>query len=101
MVDKLGLFVFAVGSTEPDDDQSCFATSNGRWQLQSPHWDVIDSWVGTEDTLQNARLDALEAQVAAATASATASALQVKVNSLTAISPLHATSVDALFQPSI
>lgn len=44
IVDGLGLFVFEVGSTEPDDDESCFATSNGRWLLEAVHWDVVDAW---------------------------------------------------------
>lgn len=44
IVDGLGLFVWYEGSTEPDDDESCFATRDGRWLLEAPHWDVIDSW---------------------------------------------------------
>ncbi len=44
IVDGLGLFVFEVGSTEPDDDESCFATGTGRWLLESAHWDLVDSW---------------------------------------------------------
>ena len=44
IVDGLGLFVFAVGSDEPDDDESCFATPTGRWLLEAVHWDVVDTW---------------------------------------------------------
>lgn len=44
IVDGLGLFVHHVGSDEPDDDESCFATATGRWLLECPHWDVIDAW---------------------------------------------------------
>lgn len=44
IVDGLGLFVFEVGSTEPDDDESCFATGTGRWLLEAAHWDLVDSW---------------------------------------------------------
>ena len=31
VVDGLGLFQHVAGSDEPDDDESCFATSTGRW----------------------------------------------------------------------
>ena len=44
IVDGLGLFEFEAGSTEPDDDESCFATTAGRWLLQAVHWDVVDAW---------------------------------------------------------
>ena len=44
IVDGLGLFVFETGSDEPDDDESCFATSTGRWLLEAVHWDVVDAW---------------------------------------------------------
>ena len=44
VIDGLGLFVFATGSTEPDDDESCFATATGRWLLQAAHWDLVDAW---------------------------------------------------------
>lgn len=44
VVDGLGLFQWESGSTEPDDDESCFATTNGRWLLEAAHWDVVDCW---------------------------------------------------------
>lgn len=44
IVDGLGLFAFEAGSTEPDDDESCFATATGRWLLEAVHWDVVDAW---------------------------------------------------------
>lgn len=44
LLDGIGLFRFVVGSDEPDDDESCFATSNGRWLLECPHWDLVDAW---------------------------------------------------------
>ena len=44
IVDGLGLFVFAPASTEPDDDESCFATATGCWLLQAAHWDLVDAW---------------------------------------------------------
>ena len=44
LVDGLGLFQYATGSDEPDDDESCFATATGRWLLQAAHWDLVDAW---------------------------------------------------------
>lgn len=44
LVDGLGLFQHVVGSDEPDDDESCFATASGRWLLQAAHWDLVDAW---------------------------------------------------------
>lgn len=44
LVEGLGLFRFVAGSDEPDDDESCFATSTGRWLLEAVHWDVVDAW---------------------------------------------------------
>ncbi len=44
IIDGLGLFQWVPGSDEPDDDESCFATSNGRWLLEAVHWDVVDAW---------------------------------------------------------
>ena len=44
VVDGLGFFQHVVGSDEPDDDESCFATATGRWLLQAAHWDLVDAW---------------------------------------------------------
>ncbi len=44
VVEGLGLFIFYPGSDEPDDDESCFATTTGRWLLEAVSWDVVDSW---------------------------------------------------------
>ena len=44
LVSGLGLFVFRLGSDEPDDDESCFATATGCWLLEAVHWDVVDAW---------------------------------------------------------
>ena len=48
IVDGLGLFVWASGSTEPDDDESCFVTISGAWLLEAAHWDLVDSWQSPE-----------------------------------------------------
>lgn len=44
IVDGLGLFVWESASTEPDDDESAFATGEGVWLLKAAHWDLVDSW---------------------------------------------------------
>lgn len=45
LVDGLGLFTFTQASTEPDDDESCFATPEGAWLLQCPAFDLVDAWM--------------------------------------------------------
>ena len=45
LVDGLGLFAFEAGSTEPDDDETCFATPEGAWLLQCPAFDLVDAWM--------------------------------------------------------
>lgn len=62
LVDGLGWFQWVSGSTEPDDDESCFATTNGRWELRAPHWDVVDAWQLPDDAYRD---DQLRAQSAA------------------------------------
>lgn len=54
LVGGLGLFRFVSGSTEPDDDESCFATATGRWLLQAVHWDVVDTWQLPDDEARDA-----------------------------------------------
>ena len=49
IVDGLGLFVHHVGSDEPDDDETCFATATGRWLLQQPHADLLAAWALPDD----------------------------------------------------
>lgn len=44
VVKGLGMFIWESGSTEPDDDESCFATATGRWLLQAASWDLVDAW---------------------------------------------------------
>jgi len=48
IVDGLGLFVWEAGSTEPDDDESAFATASGVWLLEAAHWDLVDAWQSPE-----------------------------------------------------
>lgn len=54
LVESLGLFRFVSGSTEPDDDESCFATATGRWLLQAAHWDLVDTWQLPDDEARDA-----------------------------------------------
>lgn len=44
IVGSLGLFSFVSGSTEPDDDETCFAATGGRWLLEAAHIDVVNGW---------------------------------------------------------
>jgi hypothetical protein len=44
IVEGLGLFVWTAGSTEIDDDETCFATASGRWLLEAANWELIDSY---------------------------------------------------------
>jgi len=53
LVDGLGLFIFAAGSDEPDDDESCFSTATGRWLLECPHWDVVSLWQLPDDAVRD------------------------------------------------
>ena len=61
LVDGLGLFAFAAGGTEPDDDESCFATAGGRWLLMCPAWDTITAWLKPWQQSVEDRLDAQQA----------------------------------------
>ena len=53
-IEDLGVFMFISGLTEPDDDETCFATPSGAWILQSPSMDVIDAFLRPElEEVQN------------------------------------------------
>jgi hypothetical protein len=56
LVESLGLFIFVSGSTEPDDDETAFATASGVWELLAPHYNVISKIQGIEDAWQNSRI---------------------------------------------
>lgn len=65
IVEGLGLFVWASGSDEPDDDETCFATTSGKWLLECPSWDFVDAYSSIENAIRDeddedepARLDA-------------------------------------------
>lgn len=44
VVESLGLFMWTNSQVEPDDDETCFTTSDGQWLLQAPAWDLINAW---------------------------------------------------------
>jgi len=47
-IENLGVFVWESGSTQLDDDETCFATTNGRWLLYAASWDIVNEYWGTE-----------------------------------------------------
>lgn len=53
VVEGLGLFEYAPGSDEPDDDESCFATASGKWLMVCPHWDVVSAWQLPDDAVRD------------------------------------------------
>lgn len=44
LVDGLGMFIYTVGSDQPDDDESCFVAQGGAWILQYVTWDLVNNW---------------------------------------------------------
>ena len=73
IVDGLGLFQWESGSDEPDDDESCFATTNGRWLLEAVHWDLVDCWQLPNMEAQDADIEDLQGQPYIITGTATCS----------------------------
>lgn len=53
VVEGLGLFEYTPSSDEPDDDESCFATSSGRWLMVCPHWDAVSAWQLPDDEVRD------------------------------------------------
>lgn len=58
VVESLGLFVFYDGSTELDDDETCFATATGRWLLTAMSFDLF--LANSQVDEQNYRFGVLE-----------------------------------------
>jgi hypothetical protein len=66
LVEAIGLFRFYEGSTEPDDDETCFVQSTvGAWQLECPHWDFIDANQLLDETTQDERIEDAETNITA------------------------------------
>ena len=83
VVRGLGLFEHVAGSTEPDDDETCFATATGRWLLQAVAWDVVDAWLLPRNHEIDEGLADIEAALdAAAAAEAAVDSLTPRVNAL-------------------
>jgi hypothetical protein len=38
------MFIYTVGSDQPDDDESCFVAQGGSWILQYVSWDLVNDW---------------------------------------------------------
>jgi hypothetical protein len=53
IIKGLGLFVWESASTEPDDDESAFATASGVWLLEAVSWDVTAAWNSPDEQVQN------------------------------------------------
>ena len=53
LIKGLGLFIWESASTEPDDDESAFATANGVWLLEAVHWDVVSAWQAPDDAARD------------------------------------------------
>lgn len=57
LVEAIGLFRWWLGSTEPDDDETCFVTASGAWLLECPHWDVLDAMQYPDESAQDDRAE--------------------------------------------
>jgi hypothetical protein len=53
VVSGLGLFVWESGSTEPDDDESSFATASGVWLIQAVSFDFVDAAQLPDESVQD------------------------------------------------
>ena len=103
IVDGLGLFQYVAGSDEPDDDESCFATTNGRWLLECVHWDVVDNWQLPDDEVRDEFDEDSEIAIATnTTAIATNTTAIATLNSriLTGTAVCSVTSLNAVTQTS-
>ena len=96
IVDGLGLFQYVAGSDEPDDDESCFATTNGRWLLECVHWDVVDNWQLPDDEVRD-EFDE-DSEIAIATNTTAIATLNSRI--LTGTAVCSVTSLNAVTQTS-
>jgi hypothetical protein len=61
-VESLGIFTWTAGSTELDDDETCFATTSGRWLLSAASFEVVEAYTDARFVALEARSTALEAR---------------------------------------
>jgi hypothetical protein len=73
LIQDLGLFKWESGSTEPDDDESCFATTSGRWLIEAVHWDVVDSWNEPDNDVRDGYIDGVVSLASATSVGVTTS----------------------------
>ena len=45
VVESLGVFAWEAGSAQVDDDETCFATTSGRWLLYAAAWDLVYEYI--------------------------------------------------------
>ena len=100
MVEAIGLLRHYVGSTEIDDDETCFATATGRWLLECPHWDLVEALQSTEDDQRNGDIEDAEADIATAQADITDIKARWPGRVLHATQACSITSVNTLTQTS-
>ena len=62
IIEELGYFVFDLGSTELDDDETCFATSTGRWLLQAASFELVEALQIPADSAQDDALEQINAR---------------------------------------
>ena len=48
IIDGLGVFQYLAGSTETDDDETCFASPSGRWLIQAMHPDYLEAYLASQ-----------------------------------------------------
>ena len=84
IIDGLGLFIFSTGSTEIDDDETCFAATGGCWLLEAAAWDVAFAYWLPDYYVHDERIEDAENNIVAAQANiATLQAFEAKFLSAT------------------
>lgn len=96
LVEFLGLFRWVSGSTEPDDDETCFVTTSGAWLLECPHWDLVDATQYPDESAQDDRIEDAEVRLASAESRWPGSVLRaIAACSITSVSATSSASFTA------
>jgi hypothetical protein len=75
-IESLGMFRWVAGSTEIDDDETCFSTATGAWLLEAAAWDfVFANWYPEIDNISS-RLSDVETTLGPEAADAVAPSRQ-------------------------